>query len=442
MKNNILLSEEYINEKITKSIEYKNNVNIFCVNKDKNNNIYLIHNDFSGNVILNYYLFSCTEKIIKKINPTEENIKSLLSIKIGLDLHIFYVIFFNKTGKYSFIHQRIYNDIINSETVIDTISPDYTDVCAQWDKDNYIYVIYKNTEVQSYIIKRYNLSSNSYDDYKEELNYNNLLSFSFHITSKKLAIILLTQRFKDKSLLLLIKKELTYSNGKWSSPIEISSEVCLPNDFSIADDTKNIYITYKELGFIMCKIYNYEKQEWIKNKVLTVDNDKIVRSTYIDVSDTNNEIKSNFIYSSVERPLLNILKLYNLDTLSVLTKDDNTIPFNNSQSLVSDRDKKVFEFEQQNIYLKNKIKTLTEQLSKYNKDSILYKAQFENYKDKYNSLLLKLNGQIEDLYSQKDKITIEMCKETTALNTIIDDKDKLIDKLTSLISNYGIKNDS
>lgn len=441
LKNNILLSEEYDTEKIIKSMEYKNYINTFFASKDKNNNIYIIYNDFDGNIILDYYLYSSGEKVIKKIDTTQESIKSLTAIMIGVQLHVFFVLFSNKTGKYLLVHDRIYNDIINNETIIDTISPDYTDVYAEWDNDDYIYVIYKRIEDNSYIMKRYNLSSNSYDDYNEQIPLQNLIGCSFHISNSKWALLVFTKQLTDKKSLIFLTRKLTDASATFSIPIEISNEISIPTEASIADDKKNIYITWKEFGFVMCKIYNYEREEWCPKKVLTVYNEKIFKAVYVEDSNLDEKINCNFIYGSIEKTPFSLIELHSLVSTPIEIEKGNTLSSATLYSLVVDRNNRISDIEGKNINLEKEIEILSQQLSVYKKEMISYKNQVDNWKEKYNSTLIKFNGQIETLYSEKNKISIEMSKITHDLNSIIDDKDGLINKLSSLINSYGIKED-
>ena len=434
--------EEYNMQNISRVINYADSVINFSVSLDENNNIFILYNDFDGNLVLKCFNNPSYKKIIKKFNIEQNLIREIFLISIKSEIHIFYIIFSNITNRYSLVHDRIYNDITSSETILDEVIPHNNDIYFINLYGKYIYFFYKETKKNTCIMKRYNTSTNSWDNYIEKVDEPDMLGYSFHISMRGLALVTFIKQFNNSKKIILRTKDLTIPDSIWSEPADISDEIDKLTDISISDDKNSLSVVWKELGFIMYNTLNFQNNEWSHKKVLAIDNENIFTAYYLN-NNSDKIFSCNFLYASIDKLPYALTELKPA-AVSLSQSHDKNMPdmqndcINNLRSFIKEQNLKIDQYLKEKLVLEKQISMLNKQLSEYEKELLSYKNQVDIWKEKHSSDVSKFNTQIQNLYSEKNNISIQMSKQIRDLNSVIDEKDKLINKINFIIETYEI----
>lgn len=443
IKNNKLIIEEYNMQNISKVITYADSVINFSVSLDESNNIFILYSDFDGNLILKLFNNPSYKKIIKNFKAKQNYIENFYLIISKSEIHIFYIMFSDINNKYSMMHDRIYSDIINSEILVDEVIPYNNDIYFIKSYKEYIYFFYKEAKSTVRILKRYNVLTNSWDNYMEKVNEPDILSCSFHILINGLASVCFIKQTDNAKKITFMLKDLNVSDSNWSESYEISGEADKLTEISISDDKNSLSIVWKELGFVMYNTLNLKTYKWSGKKVLAIDNEKIFTAYYLNSS--KKIFSCNFLYASIDKlpyvltelnPVsVSLFQIPGKNTLDT-QKQNNYI--DDLRNLIKEQNKRIEYYAKEKSAFEKQITILDNQVSEYKKEILSYKNQVDIWKEKHSSDILRLNMQIQAIYSEKNNISLKMSEQIRNLNSIINEKDKIINKINAIIECYGI----
>ncbi|WMJ81121.1 hypothetical protein RBU49_02400 [Clostridium sp. MB40-C1] len=447
--NKKLASEKFIQGKKVKEFILKEDIMNYALDVDKKGNVHLIYITCDG--ILNYTVYSYSAKHFNIVTIKDNFFPDTLDIKaIEGNIHIFYKTSNLYKNKSLLCHYYFYNNNCLDEKMIEINCPKY--ICPYFldTNENNIYLLYCNDYYRhKYTIKKFNLNSNSWQDFDKNISIENANSLNFFINPHNIGIISYNKSI-NKNIETLIKyKDFNNSNSTWSKDIVISNNAL--NSFKplIFYKENYTYIMWIHGNNIVYK-FSDTLTHWSKEYTLNTNENNKGTYAYIYTIPANPNFKINnmytycidHIYSLIQHKLENPHKLntpYKLNNINSpiykLPSNNNNLHFNSSslsktnyEETIREKNKTIDKINSMNSYLLSQINLLKNDLSdcestieklksdklkseqKLTNDIISYEMEIHNLKSKINDNLMTKNNNIQSLL----KIIEE--KETTIKN--------------------------
>lgn len=454
---NLMLKKIDTNEK-TEPILFKEKVVNYALDIDNNDVIHIVY--LSKANCVNYSIYPGNNYCIKIDSLTKDLPIKYLNIRALEDgIHIFYRTSNLYRNKGFICHNYINNDICENKTLLETNSPHY--ICPYfidtYDKD--LYMLYcTNYKKHKYILKKFNLQSNSWYDFQDNITIENINNLNFFITPHNTGIIAYDKLTNNTIQTLLQYKNFNSKNSSWSKNIYVSDANANILNLIVFYKDKNLHIMWNENDNILYKT-SEDFINWKKKYISNEKNVEIILYNYVNNDLRNRTSKINNIYFSSKFSSSNMLLTNssntNTDTNSLImmnTKNNinntlvNTVSnssnettlYENSQikPIIFERIRKnkiIIQLLKKNLILQKELQSLCTSIDEYK--YTLNKQKSEHYLEiqKFKTEINTCKNKIHNLKEEKYNLYIEANKKNHELFKIIEEKEKLLQTLWEMI---------
>lgn len=456
---NLMIKKIDTNEK-TESILFKEKVVNYALDIDNNDVIHIVYLSKIGSVYYTTYPYInyCIkiDSLTKYLPIKYLNIRALKS-----GIHIFYRTSNLYKNKGFICHNYLHNNTWENKLLLETNSPHY--ICPyfidSYDKD--LYMLYCNDyKEHKYILKKFNLQSNLWYDFEDNITIENINNLNFFITPYNTGIIAYDKLINNSIQTLLRYKNFDSNKSSWSKDMYVSDTNANILNLIVFYEDKKLHMMWNENGNIVYKT-SKDLISWKKKSVPNVKNIDIDLYNYITNDLKNRDSKINNIYfsskfSSINMQLTNtsntdansltmvsnkpdiLNKLNNTLVDTVPSSSDETILHRNEpiKSLIFEellKDKIITQLLEKNLILEKELQSLYSSIDEYK--YTLDKQKSEHYLEnkKFQSQINTYKNKIHNLKEEKYKLYIESNKKNHELFKIIEEKEKLLQDLWELL---------
>lgn len=462
INNENLMVKKIDTNKKTESILFKEKVLNYALDIDNNDVIHIVY--LSETNCVNYTTYPSNNSCIKIDSLTKDLPIKYLNIRaLEYGIHIFYRTSNLYRNKGFICHNHINNGICENKTLLETNSPHY--ICPyfidSYDKD--LYMLYcTDYKKHKYILKKFNLQSNLWYDFQDNITIKNINNLSFFITPHNTGIIAYDKLNNNSIQTLLQYKNFDSKNSSWSKNIYVSDTNANILNLIVFYKDKKLHIMWNENGNI---VYKTSKDfiNWKKNSVLNDKNIEIDLYNYVtnDLKNRNSKINNIYFSSKFSSTNMELTNAHNTDTNSLTMVSNkpsmlnnlnnssvNTVSNNSAETILYEndqiksiifekigKDKIITQLLEKNLILEKKLQSLYTSIDEYKYTLNKQKSQYSLENKKLQAEINTYKNKIHNLKEEKYKLYIESNKRNQELFKIIEEKEKLLQTLWKMLKN-------
>lgn len=373
----------------TSSSIFKESIINFSVSIDSLDKIHILYTSINGNI--KYVVYpSNFHKDISLFNVNNKNFNVFfLTLKVvNFKPHIFYIVE-NKLQPYhkSIYHAYLDNNTFHNTKIGDIIFSKYIYPYIVDITNDDIYLFYEKNH-NSFAIKKFNINLQNWIDYDDNILLPSANNATFLINDKNTVLLCYNSSF-NKNIQTFVKyKALESSNAQWSDPIMLSDETTNSTHASIINKTGNTYVIWEENGQIVYRKSFYGRDDWDHKKILSHKKAEFFTGVYLSNHQTDKDYKSVFTTINIDTfpyPIINLEGKASNGFYVDKTPLNNSLfmpikkrPTTNNikekiyiqelQTRIADKDKKIIELSQQNLFFKNELEMKNKQLDALNEE--------------------------------------------------------------------------
>lgn len=448
-----LILEQYENGIKDTETVLKESVKCFSSDFNSEKNIIYSYVSKDGKLILSS--FPTVNRDFEFISVGSSYEITNISLKIVKeDYHLFFVVQEKSTGRASIYRSRYHSGIWNSEKLasldarIDT--PYIIDSYKQ-----FIYFLYNNDEKNEYLLIRYDTELNNWDNWSKKIILSGIENLSFLISSAGTALICHTTNYHNQSEIAIRTLEVENDDAYWSEEEVLSTVECPAFNPSILSFNDNLYVLWEELGLIVFRYLDSEKGKWSPKDVLNILESNIYFSKYISLHPDDYPLKHTNLYINLDKmprpmiPLINNKKKYDENLFrsssSISHLNNQELPNNKTdyttslRILIESKNRENEEYKRINSNLQKELDYLNKIVKSSGEQIEKLKLQIEFNEKAYRNSLNEMNSRLKLQQDEKERLLNTMNKKVQDLTLIIDEKENIITKLHSLLTEFDSK---
>lgn len=441
-------------------ILFKEKVLNYALDIDNNDVIHIVYLSKTGSVYYTTYPhidYCITLDSLTKYLPIKY--LNIRAVKSGV--HIFYRTSNLYKNKGFICHNYLHNNILENKLLLETNSPHY--ICPYFldSYDNDLYMLYCNDyKEHRYILKKFNLQSNLWYDFEDNITIENINNLNFFITPYNTGIIAYDKLSNNSIQTLLRYKNFDSNKSSWSKNMYVSDANANILNLIVFSEGKKLHMMWNENGNIVYKT-SKDLINWKKKPVPNSKNVDIDVYTYISNDLKNRNSKINNIYfsskfSSINMELTNASNT-NTNSLTIITNKPHapdklnisllgTMPNSSHETIMNEndqikslvfenipKDKIISQLLEKNLTLEKELQSLYTCINEYKYTINKQKSDHYLENKKFQTEINTYKNKIYNLKEKNNKLYIESNKKNQELFKIIEEKEKLLQDLWEMI---------